>query len=543
MEELARQDQALRESEERFRALIQNSTDIIRIINADGFIVYDSPSSSHILGYPPGFTIGKRPLDFIHPDDQKLVQDALGEVYAHTNPGTPTEFRIRKADGSYIFVETIASNLIGVPGIQGIVTTTRSIEERKKSDNALKESEERFREQYQNNPIAILTWQQREDDLYLVDFNKAAEKLTNGRVKNFLGISASNLYSSRPEVLAVVWQCISEKTTISKELISENFLPGRYIHATATFAPPDMIMVHIEDITEGKKSQEETKESEERLRSTLASIDDLVFTLDENDIFVGSYNPTVSNLYVLPEEFLGKSLREVLPKELADQLQKIIEEVKVTGKTQQVEYCLPVQGRIAWFNAKLSPRYSLDAIFTGVTCVARDITERKRAEEALRKSQSQLAEAMDLAHLVNWEYDVATGIFTFDDRFYALYGTTAELEGGIRMAADVYAKEFVHPDDQHMVANEVRKAIQAVDPGYVSEVEHRIIRRDGEIRHIVVRFGITKDEHGRTIKTHGANQDITDRKRAEEALNQANKKLNLLSGITRHDINNQSVQY
>jgi PAS domain S-box-containing protein len=300
-----------------------------------------------------------------------------------------------------------------------------------------------------------------------------------------------------------------------------------------------MIMVHMKDITEGKKSQEETKESEERLRSTLASIDDLVFTLDENDIFVGSYNPTVSNLYVIPEEFMGKSLREVLPKELADRLQKIIEEVKVTGKTQQVEYCLPVQGRIAWFNAKLSPRYSLDAIFTGVTCVARDITERKRAEEALRKSQSQLAEAMDLAHLVNWEYDVATGIFTFDDRFYALYGTTAELEGGTRMAADVYAKEFVHPDDQHMVANEVRKAIQAVDPGYVSEVEHRIIRRDGEIRHIVVRFGITKDEHGRTIKTHGANQDITDRKRAEEALNQANKKLNLLSGITRHDINNQ----
>ncbi|RPJ01620.1 MAG: PAS domain S-box protein, partial [Deltaproteobacteria bacterium] len=66
-------------------------------------------------------------------------------MYTRTNPGTPTEFRIRKADGSYLYVETIATNLIGVPGINGIVSTTRPIEERRKFDDALKRSEERFR--------------------------------------------------------------------------------------------------------------------------------------------------------------------------------------------------------------------------------------------------------------------------------------------------------------------------------------------------------------------------------------------------------------
>ena len=153
-----------------------------------------------------------------------------------------------------------------------------------------------------------------------------------------------------------------------------------------------------------------------------------------------------------------------------------------------------------------------------------DITDRKLAEEALKTSQIQLAEAMNLAQLVNWEFDVATGIFTFDDRFYAFYGTTAELEGGNQMPADVYVKKFVHPDDQYVVADEVNKAIQATDFGYESQVEHRIIRRNGEIRHIVVRFGITKDKDGRTIKTHGANQDITERKRAEEALRKSEEK-------------------
>ena len=77
----------------------------------------------------------------------------------------------------------------------------------------------------------------------------------------------------------------------------------------------------------------------------------------------------------------------------------------------------------------------------------RDITERKRIEEVLRQNRLQLANAMDLAHIVNWEYDVADGMFTFDDRFYSFFGTTAEREGGHRMSAETYAREFVHPDD------------------------------------------------------------------------------------------------
>ena len=150
---------------------------------------------------------------------------------------------------------------------------------------------------------------------------------------------------------------------------------------------------------------------------------------------------------------------------------------------------------------------------------------------------------MDLASLVNWEFDVASGIFTFDDRFYTLYGSNTEIEGGNQMPADVYAKKFVHPDDQYLVADEVNKAIQATDPGYVSKVEHRIIRRDGEIRYIIVRFGITKDEIGRTIKTHGANQDITERKQSEIArdlllkeLEQKNAELDRFTHTVSHDL-------
>ncbi|OPY30498.1 MAG: sensory histidine kinase AtoS [Methanocella sp. PtaU1.Bin125] len=137
-----RMEEALRSSEVRFRALIQNSSDIIRIIGRDGRIVYDSPSSEKILGYPAGAMIGKSPLDFIHPEDREMVRRDLNEVLDRNNPGIPTEFRIRKADGSYLDVESTGVNLIGTPGVDGIVITTRPITERKRAAADLKKAKD-----------------------------------------------------------------------------------------------------------------------------------------------------------------------------------------------------------------------------------------------------------------------------------------------------------------------------------------------------------------------------------------------------------------
>jgi PAS domain S-box-containing protein len=139
-------ERALEENERRFRALIQNSSDIIRIIDRDGRIAYESDSGARILGHPPGRTLGRSPLEFIHPEDHESVREALGEVYANTNPGTPTGFRIRHADGGWVAVESVAANLIGVPGVDGIVTTTWPVEARRRAEEALLLSERRFRQ-------------------------------------------------------------------------------------------------------------------------------------------------------------------------------------------------------------------------------------------------------------------------------------------------------------------------------------------------------------------------------------------------------------
>jgi len=166
-----------------------------------------------------------------------------------------------------------------------------------------------------------------------------------------------------------------------------------------------------------------------------------------------------------------------------------------------------------------------------------DVSERKRTQQDMRRSrkaleehQARLSLAMDLAGMAPWEMDVATNMFTFDDRFYALYGTTSAREGGPHMPAQTYSREFVHPEDAWMISEEICKVVSTDAPGYEGQVEHRIIRRDGEIRHIVVRYRLIRDEAGRPVKTIGANQDITERKRTEEALQVNEKRFRHLLG-------------
>ncbi|HEX9614339.1 MAG TPA: PAS domain S-box protein, partial [Bacteroidota bacterium] len=143
-----------------------------------------------------------------------------------------------------------------------------------------------------------------------------------------------------------------------------------------------------------------------------------------------------------------------------------------------------------------------------------DITERKRAEGALRDSKTRLKMAMDIARLVQWEYDVESGMFTFDDQFYALYGTTAEREGGTQMSAGDYARKFLPPEESAVVAG----GFAEVMANSSNQLEHRIIRADGEERVMVVRGEAVRDEVGCIVKIRGANQDITERKRMEELL-------------------------
>ncbi|MDO9549916.1 MAG: PAS domain S-box protein [Methanoregula sp.] len=405
---------AFSESEIRFRSLIQNSSDIIRILDRDGRITYESASAERILGYPPGYMIGKDPLDFIHPEDLGRVKNDLSEVYGKMNNGMPSEFRIRKADGEYLWVDSVGTNLLDVPGVNGVVVTTRPIQQRKEAEEEinktirqLERSEALLRNVYDILPIG----------LWVADKNGTLSYGNPAGVK---------IWGAEPHVPL-------EQYGVFK---ARSFPSGQEI------APDDWALAHT-------------------IRKGVTIKDEML----EIDAFDGK--------------------------------KKII-----------LNYTAPL--------------YDAVGNIDGAIVVNQEITDKIKAEQALIENQSRLANAMDIAGLANWEYDVPTGMFTFDDRFYALYETTAEREGGNLMSAETYMKEFVYPDDRPAVLKSIQKILATTDPAFTSQVEHRILARDGSVRTIVARFAPVMGPDGKVIRTLGANQDITDIKLLESEIRSLN---------------------
>ena len=129
-----RKTDVLLDGEARFRALVQNSFDIITIHDSNGMTVYESPAASRVLGYPTGALIGKTPFETIHPKDVARARDAFDALLKGEAGVAPVVLRFRRADGSWIHLEVLGNNLLDQPGIRGIVLTSRDISERKRAE-------------------------------------------------------------------------------------------------------------------------------------------------------------------------------------------------------------------------------------------------------------------------------------------------------------------------------------------------------------------------------------------------------------------------
>jgi two-component system, cell cycle sensor histidine kinase and response regulator CckA len=134
-------EQALRESEARFRALIENSHDITAVLDAEGVMRYMSPSVQRFFGYSAEEMVGVTSLEFVHPDDQQVVADIVRR--ARIDPGAQhsCEYRARHKDGSWRTVEAFALNLLDDPAVEGIVITGSDITQRRALESRLVQAE------------------------------------------------------------------------------------------------------------------------------------------------------------------------------------------------------------------------------------------------------------------------------------------------------------------------------------------------------------------------------------------------------------------
>src|SRR5262245_2027730 len=159
-DERRRAEEALSETRERFRFLVQNSSDIISLFDAEGTILYQAPSVERLLGQRPQDRIGRNVFrdPIVHPEDMAAKRAFFDAMRSRPGAAVTAEFRLRHADGSWRDIEAIGQNFLDAPGVAGIVTNYRDITERKRGEEALRESNERFRIVTRATNDAVWDW-------------------------------------------------------------------------------------------------------------------------------------------------------------------------------------------------------------------------------------------------------------------------------------------------------------------------------------------------------------------------------------------------
>ena len=395
--EQKRAEEALRESEIRFRSLIQNASDMIRILDCEGKITYESPSSTALLGYPPGETIGRDPFSYIHPDDVGRVKQKLKEVYDRTNAGIPTEFRIRRSNGTYIWVDAVGTNMLDVPAVNGIVITTRPIEQRKKMEKAIRESEEKYRTLIEHSQDGIFV--AREGRLVFCNRNflemlgYTVEEATGAPLEQFIAPEDREMVLSRHhsrlngKKVPDVYECsllMHDGTT--RHIIRMNV--GRVV-----YKGKPAIIGTVHDITEERLQQDALRESEEKFRGIFNNINDGIHISELNADGSPGRFLDVNGVACRMVQYTYEEMLQMAPLDIATRyhskpVEEIFREHLTAGhsifETEQQRKdgtFLPVE-----INTRVVTLMGKRVIVS----VVRDITDRKRAEEALREANKKL---------------------------------------------------------------------------------------------------------------------------------------------------------
>lgn len=508
-------------SEEHFRTLIENASDIITLLDSNGAIIYQSPSLERVLGYKPDDLVGQNVFEFIHSDDIPEVENAFLTLIEHGGVSPSLQLRFRHSDGSWHILETVGCNRLADTNVAGIVLNTRDITERKRSEDAMRENDKKFRAVVDQAADMIFV---RDLDGRIAEVNEVACQTLGYSRDELLQMHVSDLYApdskqnseSYTEMIRTAGISDVITTLLRKDGSTFNAeFRGRLIEINGD----EHLVSFARDLTEREETERKLQESEELFRNIFESMQDFYYHVDLDGRFV-LVSPSSESIF-------GYTADDLTGTNAADRWaepalrQRMTEEMNTHGFVHDYEFrfvCKDGTFRDGSINGQLL-RDKNGAII-GYEGVVRDISERKRAEQLIRETSERLEAALTGTGCSMWELDMETGHMEVGKQYFDILGYSNEEfeQKSVELSNHIFDK-MVHSED----LDEVRNALEMYLAGTTQmlRVECRMQMADGGWKWILTTGRLIKsDDSSRSTRLIGIHFDIDKEKRLSEEMEQ-----------------------
>jgi PAS domain S-box-containing protein len=535
-------EEVLRQSEQRYRLLAENVKDIIWIRDMNLKLTYTSPSVLEMSGYSVKEVMSMSLEESLTPSSFEQLRPTLARVLAAGEKGQGDlpevivlEAELIRKDGSIVPVEMKVNLLRNSDGQPiGFLGVARDITERKKAEEALRGSEEKYRNLFNNAQVGL--FRSRIADGKILECNDLLAKIFGYLDREeFIAkhITSEHYVDQNVRDQELAQMLGKGKVENLEALVTRRDGSPFWISYSATIYPErDYIEGVVIDITERKKVEEALKNSQEYLVKLNDSLQEVIFTVKMPERIIAYVNRSVKDVFGYElEECIGKTTEFLYSNKneygsFGNKLKEAIEERRDSLHVEQL--LRRKNGEV--FPAEITTTFfKEDGRVTQVISVLRDITERRQAEEALKESEEKHRALVDTAGKAGEGISIVQDVEGLEAAYVFVNDAFCEMTGYSREELlSMKAQDLIHPAEFSEILDRYRRRQRGEN--LPAAYELTFVRKDGTLMPVEAGFGVIN--YSGKVAIVAFHRDITERKRAEEALrNERDNLLNTLNAM------------